>query len=282
LNKEENVRTISVQNIEIGPGQALALFAGPCVLESETVAFRAAEEISKISAKYGFPLIYKSSFTKDNRSSEESYQGPGLDEGLRLLQKVKEQFSLPIISDVHTPEQAAPAAEVLDIIQIPAYLCMQTSLTMAVAATGKPVNVKKAQFLAAEDMKNVIGKIERQDNYNILLTERGTVHGYHNLVVDFRNLKTMRSLGYPVMFDPTHSIRIYGRPSSDPKGGSPQYIFPLTRAGVAAGIDALFIETHPCVEEALCDAASMLPLHRLDDLLKQVKAIRDTVAEMED
>ena len=276
------INTISIGDIKIGPGKPLAIFAGPCVIESEEIVFQAAEEIKKITDKLGFPLIFKSSFNKDNRSSEESYQGPGLDEGLRILQKVKEKFGLPVISDIHTPDQAAPAAEVLDILQIPAYLCMQTSLTLAVAKTGKPVNVKKAQFLAASDMKNVIKKIERQNNYNILLTERGTVHGYHNLVVDFRSFKEMRDLGYPVMFDPTHSIRIYGLSSSDPRGGAPQYIFPLTRAGVAAGIDALFIETHPCVEDALCDAASMLPLERFEDLLTQVKLIRDITINLMD
>jgi 2-dehydro-3-deoxyphosphooctonate aldolase (KDO 8-P synthase) len=276
------MKTIQVGNIKIGPGQPLALFSGPCVIESRDIVMQAAEEIKKIADKYQFPLIFKSSFTKDNRSSEESYQGPGLEKGLKILQEVKDQFGLPVISDVHSHEQAGPAGEVLDIIQIPAYLCMQTTLTLEVAKTGKPVNVKKAQFLAPEDMKNVIGKIERQGNENIILTERGAVFGYHNLVVDMRSLKTMRSLGYPVMFDPTHSIRIYGRSSSDPSGGAPQYIFPLTRAGVAAGVDALFIETHPCVNEALCDAASMLPLERLDDLLKQIKAIRDAVAEFGD
>lgn len=276
------VKTIRVGNIEIGPGKPLALFAGPCVIETEDIAFQAAEEIKKISEKHNFPLIYKSSFVKDNRSSELSYQGPGLEKGLRILQKVKEKFDLPVISDIHTPDQAAPAAEVLDMIQIPAYLCMQTSLTIATAKTGKPVNVKKAQFLSPEDMKNVIEKIERQDNFNILLTERGTVQGYHNLVVDFRSFKSMRDLGYPVMFDPTHSIRIYGLPSSDPRGGAPQYIFPLTRAGVAAGIDALFIETHPCVSDALCDAASMLPLERLEELLIQVKEIRNVTQKYMD
>lgn len=276
------IKTINVGDIEIGPNKPLTIFAGPCVIESEDIVFRAAEEIKRITEKLGFPLVFKSSFNKDNRSSEESFQGPGLEEGLRILQKVKEKFELPVISDVHTPQQAAPAGEVLDIIQIPAYLCMQTTLTLAVAKTGKPVNIKKAQFLAAEDMGNVIKKIERQNNYNIILTERGTVHGYHNLVVDFRNFKAMRALGYPVMFDPTHSIRIYGLSSSDPRGGAPQYIFPLTRAGVAAGIDSLFIETHPCVEEALCDAASMLPLERLEDLLSQVKIIRDATQNFSD
>ena len=269
------VKIVEFCDIKIGPGQPLALFAGPCVIESKDVAFKAAETIKQLAEKYHFPLIFKSSFTKDNRSSEESYQGPGLEEGLRLLHQVKEEFDLPIVSDIHTPDQAAPAAEVLDVIQIPAYLSMQTTLVLAAAKTGKVINVKKGQFLAAEDMKNVIGKIERQGNEKIILTDRGSAFGYHNLVVDFRNFKKMRDLGYPVMFDPTHSIRIYGLPSSDPRGGAPQYTFPLTRAGVAAGIDALFIETHPCVNEALCDAASMLPLERLEELLIQVKEIRE-------
>jgi 2-dehydro-3-deoxyphosphooctonate aldolase (KDO 8-P synthase) len=269
------VKTVEIGDIKVGPGQPLTLFAGPCVIESRDIVFQAAETIKKLADKYGFPLVYKSSFLKDNRSSEESYQGPGLEEGLRLLQQVKEEFDIPVISDIHSIEQAEPAAEVLDVIQIPAYLSMQTTLTIAAAKTGRVVNVKKGQFLAPEDMKNVIGKIERQGNEKIILTERGTVLGYHNLVVDFRSFKKMRDLGYPVMFDPTHSVRIYGLPSSDPRGGAPQFIFPLTRAGVAAGIDALFIETHPCVNEALCDAASMLPMERLEELLIQVKEIRD-------
>jgi 2-dehydro-3-deoxyphosphooctonate aldolase (KDO 8-P synthase) len=185
-----------------------------------------------------------------------------------MLEKVKNKFDVPVLSDVHYPEEVGPAAEVLDIIQIPAYLCMQTELTLKVAKTGKVVNVKKGQFLAPEDVGHIVKKIEETGNDRILLTERGTCFGYHNLVVDFKSLPVMRSLGHPVVFDVTHTIRKYGKPSSDPAGGSPEFIEPLARAGVAAGCDAIFIETHPDPCRAKCDAASMLPLSRLERLLE--------------
>ncbi|MRR09764.1 3-deoxy-8-phosphooctulonate synthase, partial [bacterium] len=211
------------------------------------------------------------------RSSAKSYQGPGLEAGLKLLEKVKRQFEIPVLSDVHYPEEVAPCAEVLDIIQIPAYLCMQTGLTLEVAKTGKVVNVKKGQFLAPEDVGHIIRKIEETGNDKILLTERGSCFGYHNLVVDFKSLPIMRGLGYPVVFDVTHTIRKYGKPSADPAGGSPEFIEPLARAGVACGCDAIFIETHPNPCDARCDAASMLPLDRLEKLLRSLVEL-DTVS----
>ena len=268
---------VTVGNIKIGNGRPLALIAGPCVIESESLVMETAEAVKKIADKLGFPMIFKSSYLKDNRSSVNSYQGPGLEKGLTILKKVKDTYDLPVLSDIHDLHDAEACAGVLDVIQIPAYLSMQTGLTLAVAKTGRAVNVKKGQFLHPSDMQHVIGKIEGTGNRNILLTDRGTFFGYHNLVLDMRNLKVMRSLGYPVVLDPTHAIRKYGVSSSDKRGGAKEFIFSLSRAGTAAGIDAIFIETHPDCDNALCDAASMLPLQRLEDLLQQVKAIDEIV-----
>ncbi len=262
-------RRVEVGGVKIGAGEPLALIAGPCVIEAEDLMLRTAEQLSRLAQRLEIGLIFKSSYLKDNRSSSRSYQGPGLEKGLRLLERIKRDFDLPVLSDVHTPQEAAAAAEVLDILQIPAYLSMQTSLALAVARTGRAVNVKKGQFLAAEDMRYVIDKIEGAGNRQILLTERGSCFGYHNLVVDFRSLPTMRGLGYPVVFDPTHAVRVYGVPSSDPAGGRREFVPALTRAAVSVGCDALFIETHPCPSEALCDSASQWPLEKLEPLLRQ-------------
>ena len=263
-------KQLNIGKVRIGGGAPLALIAGPCVMEDESVVLKTAEEIKKIADKLKIGLIFKSSYKKDNRSSAKSYQGPGLEAGLKLLEKVKKQFDVPVLSDVHYPEEVAPAAQVLDVIQIPAYLCMQTELTLQIAKTGKVVNVKKGQFLAPEDVGHIVKKIEETGNTNILLTERGSSFGYHNLVVDYKALPIMRSLGYPVVFDVTHTIRKYGKPSSDPKGGSPEFIEPLARAGVACGCDAIFIETHPKPCEAKCDAASMLELSKLERLVESL------------
>jgi 2-dehydro-3-deoxyphosphooctonate aldolase (KDO 8-P synthase) len=271
------MKVVEVGNIKIGESHPLALIAGPCVIESEDIVLQTAEQIKLIADRLGYPFIFKSSYLKDNRSSVESYQGPGVDKGLKILQKVKEQIGVPVLSDIHDAHDADACAEVLDIIQIPAYLSMQSTLTMAVAKTGKVVNIKKGQFLDPSDMKNVIGKMKTVGNDNILLTDRGTFFGYHNLVMDVRNLKVMRDLGYPVVLDPTHSIRKYGVSSSDKRGGAKEFIFALSRAGVAAGVDAVFIETHPDCDNALCDAASMLPLQRLEALLAQLKKIDEVI-----
>jgi 2-dehydro-3-deoxyphosphooctonate aldolase (KDO 8-P synthase) len=262
-------RIVEIGSIKVGDGNPLALVCGPCVIEDEKTMLIAAEGIVKIAEKLRLPLIFKSSYLKDNRSSEKSYQGAGLKAGLALLQRIKEQFGIPVLSDIHDLHDADACAQVLDVIQIPAYLCMQTTLTLAVAKTGRVVNVKKGQFLDPADMKNVIKKIENTGNHKIILTERGACFGYHNLIVDMRSLVIMRELGYPVMFDPTHSIRVYGLPSSDPRGGTPQFVPALTRAAVAAGIDMLFIESHPDPSKALCDAASQWPLTCLEELLTQ-------------
>ncbi|MDZ7345558.1 MAG: 3-deoxy-8-phosphooctulonate synthase [candidate division KSB1 bacterium] len=267
------MKTVQVGDIKIGPGQPITLIAGPCVIESEELVLRTAEAVKKLAERYGIPYILKSSFLKDNRSSSTSYQGPGLEEGLRILQKAKQELGIPVLSDIHNEHQAKAAAEVLDVLQIPAYLSMQTSLTVAAARTGRVINVKKGQFLDPHDMKNVIQKIEHEGNERILLTERGTFFGYHNLVVDFRSLPIMRGLGYPVVIDPTHAIRVYGISSSDPRGGNPEFVPALARAAVAAGCEAVFIETHPNCSEALCDAASMWPLQKLEKLLIQIKRI---------
>ncbi len=271
-------KQLNIGKMKMGGGAPLALIAGPCVLEDKSMVMRAAEEIKRISDRLKMALIFKSSYKKDNRSSAKSYQGPGLEAGLRLLEEVKRQFEVPVLSDVHYPEEVGPAAEVLDVIQIPAYLCMQTELTLKIAGTGRVVNVKKGQFLAPEDVGHIVKKIEEAGNNRILLTERGTCFGYHNLVVDFKALPIMRSLGYPVVFDVTHTIRKYGKPSSDPAGGSPEFIEPLARAGVACGCDAIFIETHPNPCDAKCDAASMLPLDRLERLLESLMEL-DQVAK---
>ncbi len=273
-------QVVRVKDIAIGGGNPLVLICGPCVIEDEDTMFRAAEGITEIAARLNMPLIFKSSYLKDNRSSEESYQGPGLEKGLVVLQKIKERFGIPVLSDVHCQHEVGVAAEVLDVLQIPAYLSMQTSLALAAGKTGKPVNVKKGQFLDPTDMQKVIGKIERTGNRNILVTERGAVFGYHNLVVDMRSLVILRGLGYPVVFDPTHSVRVYGIPSSDPRGGRPEFVPALTRAAVAAGIDVLFIESHPDPSCALCDAASQWPLSKLEDLLKQAIEIDAVLREM--
>lgn len=274
------MKTINVGAVDIGPDEPVALIAGPCIIESEELVLRTGEAVKKIADKLSISFVLKSSYTKDNRSSAASFQGPGLEEGLRILQKAKAELGVPVLSDIHNPDEAAAAGEVLDVLQIPAYLSMQTSLTLAAARTGKAINIKKGQFLAPQDMQYVIHKIEGEGNHKILLTERGSFFGYHNLVVDFRSLTVMRNLGYPVVIDPTHAIRVYGISSSDPRGGNPEFVPALTRAAVAAGCEAVFIETHPNCSQALCDAASMWPLNKLENLLNQVKKVDDLRREL--
>ena len=275
------MKTVRIADFSIGPNEPIALIAGPCVIESESLVLETAEAVKRMAEKLGMPYIFKSSFLKDNRSSSKSYQGPGLENGLKILAKVKKEIGVPVLSDIHNEFQAEPAAEVLDVIQIPAYLSMQTTITVAAAKTGRVINVKKGQFLDPLDMKNVIGKIEAEGNDNILLTDRGTFFGYHNLVLDMRSLPMMRSLGYPVIIDPTHAIRVYGVSSSDPAGGNPEFVPALTRAAIAAGVEAVFIETHPNCSEALCDAASMWPLQKLENLLVQIKRLDELRKELE-
>lgn len=274
-------KTIKIDGLQLGGNSDLLLIAGPCVIESEEVAFSTAERLKSISEELKIPIIYKSSFLKDNRSSSKSYQGPGLEKGLKILSEVKKRYGLPLLSDIHSIEQVAPAADVLDVVQIPAYLCMQTELTIEVAKRARVVNVKKGQFIAPENMKNVIAKIEEEGNSNIILTERGASFGYQNLVVDMRSFQILRKFGYPVIFDITHSVRVYGIPSKDPKGGTPEFIPTLGRAGVAAGVDGVFIETHPNPPEALCDASSQWRLDDLSDLVNQLKSVHDLTRKLE-
>jgi 2-dehydro-3-deoxyphosphooctonate aldolase (KDO 8-P synthase) len=270
--------TVEVRGIRIGEGQPLAAILGPCVIESRSLCLRVAEALAGISERTGVPVIFKSSFLKDNRSSEETFQGPGLHEGLRVLEDVRTASGLPVLSDVHDLSDVGPAGDVLDVIQIPAYLCQQTRLTLAVAGTGRVVNVKKGQFIAPEDMAAALGKIRRAGNDDILLTERGSCFGYRNLVVDMRSIPKMQALGVPVVMDATHAVRIYGVRSDDPAGGEPQHIETLARAGVAAGADAVFLETHPEPTEGLCDAMSMTRLDEVEGILERLRAIRAAVA----
>ncbi len=271
-----NRERVQVGNIEVG-GDRLTLIAGPCVIEDEEICLEVAEHVRDLAKELGVNYIFKSSFEKDNRSSPSAYKGPGLDKGLAILEKVRQQVGVPVLSDIHCRTQVEEAAQVLDVLQIPAYLSQQTELALAAGRTGKPINVKKGQFIAPEDMAGVVSKIRSTGNHKIILTERGTCFGYRRLVVDMRSFPILRSLGCPVIFDVTHSIRIYGLPSSDPRGGEPEFVPFLARAGVACGIDGIFIETHPCPDRALCDASSMIPLPKLKNLLEQVVAIDRTV-----
>lgn len=266
------IKTVKVGNLEIG-GLSLIIIGGPCVIESLEICLEVAKVMKDLATRYGFGYIFKSSFEKDNRSSAESYSGPGIEEGLKILAEVRKRLGVPLLSDVHCTEQVGKASEVLDMIQIPAYLCQQTRLAIAVGKSGKPINVKKGQFVAPEDMKAVVGKIRSTGNHSIVLTERGTCFGYRRLVVDMRSFPIMRSLGCPVIFDATHAIRLYGFPSSDPQGGEPQFIEPLAKAAVACGVDGLFLEVHPNPKKALCDAASMLSIDQADSLFCSVAKI---------
>ncbi|MGQ9602814.1 MAG: 3-deoxy-8-phosphooctulonate synthase [bacterium] len=266
------MKTVKVGNLEIG-GHSLIIIGGPCVIESLEICLQVAEAMKDLATRYGFGYIFKSSFEKDNRSSAESYSGPGIEEGLKILAEVRKRLGVPLLSDVHCTEQVGKASEVLDMIQIPAYLCQQTRLAIAVGKSGKPINVKKGQFVAPEDMKAVVGKIRSTGNHSIVLTERGTCFGYRRLVVDMRSFPIMRSLGCPVIFDATHAIRLYGFPSADPQGGEPQFIEPLAKAAVACGVDGLFLEVHPNPKKALCDAASMLSIDQADYLFRSVAKI---------
>ena len=267
-----------VGNIETGSDK-LFLISGPCVIESESTMMRTAEEIKRVSERLNIEVIYKSSFQKDNRSSVDYYMGPGIDEGLKILQRVKDDFGFPLLTDIHYPSQVAPVAEVCDVLQIPAYLCMQTTLTVEAAKTGRVINIKHGQFLAPENMAKPVAKIESTGNENIILTERGFTFGYNDMVVDPRSFYEMGKTGYPVVFDVTHSIRKYGIPSADPSGGARQYLGVLGRAGVAAGVDGLFVETHPCPSEALCDAASQLDMTQLEEFMKPLIELHEVEAK---
>jgi 2-dehydro-3-deoxyphosphooctonate aldolase (KDO 8-P synthase) len=268
---------VRVGGIRIGKGQPLMLIAGPCVLESEAVVMETAKRLKDLCGSLGIPLIFKASYEKDNRGSEKSYRGPGLEKGLEMLARVKGRFGLPVLSDIHRGEDVDQAKGVLDVLQVPAFLCQQTSLLLKVGEAGKPVNIKKGQFIAPEGMAGAVKKIQSTGNHQVLLTERGTCFGYNKLISDYCSIPIMQDIGCPVIFDATHIVRNYGIPSEDPRGGSPRFVPHLSRAAVAAGCNGLFLETHPDPNQALCDASSMIPLDRLEVLLRQTKAIHDMV-----
>jgi 2-dehydro-3-deoxyphosphooctonate aldolase (KDO 8-P synthase) len=271
-------RAVRIGSVTIGGGAPLAVIGGPCAIENEKHALMVAERLQRITAAAGVPFIYKSSYDKANRSSIHAYRGPGLTEGLRILKKVKEETGLAVLSDVHAVSEVEPAAQVLDVLQIPAFLCRQTDLIVACARSGRAVNVKKGQFVAPRDMVNMVEKVRASGTEDLLLTERGTSFGYNNLVVDFRGLPIMRAFGYPVVFDATHSVQLPGV-QGDRSGGERQYVQALARAAVAVGVDALFMEMHEDPDRTmedgrpLSDGPNMLRLDDLPRLLDEVRAI---------
>jgi 2-dehydro-3-deoxyphosphooctonate aldolase (KDO 8-P synthase) len=270
----KNLQTKSIQigSFFVGGGNPLVLIAGPCVVENRDIVFQTAETLKAITDRLQIPFIFKASYKKANRSSGDSFITLGDEKALAILAEVKNEFQIPLLTDIHSPEEAAMAAQTIDVLQIPAFLCRQTELLEAAGKTGKAVNIKKGQFVAPEDMYLAAKKVSGTGNDAILLTERGTSFGYHNLVVDIRSLPIMRASGYPVVLDATHSVQLPGGAKTQ-SGGQPEFIFPIARAGVAAGCDALFIETHPDPSKALSDASSQLKLDRVEELLVQVKAI---------
>ncbi len=263
---------IALGNLRLGGGNPLFLIAGPCVIESEAHARKMAEKVAKIAADAGVPYIFKASYDKANRSSIKAFRGPGAIEGLRILAKIKTDLKLPVLTDIHEVSQAQAAAEVCDVLQIPAFLARQTDLLEAAGRTGRVVNIKKGQFLSPWDMGNVAEKVAATGNTKILLTERGTSFGYNNLVVDVRSFPVMQKLGYPVVFDVTHSIQIPGG-LGHASGGQPEFIEPLARAGVAAGADGIFLETHDNPAAALSDGPNALPLEQLPAVLMKLKQL---------
>lgn len=266
------MQVVKVGNINIGEKSRLVLIAGPCVIESESQCLSVARQIADIASKLDVPYIFKSSFDKANRLSLDSFRGPGIKKGLEVLNKVKQKLKIPVLSDVHSQSEVAAAAEVLDVIQIPALLCRQTDLVVAVARTKKAVNIKKGQFLAPWDIAPIIKKIESTGNKSILITERGVSFGYNNLVTDLRSLKIIRELGYPVIYDATHSVQLPGGKGAS-SGGQREFVPGLSRAAVAFGCDGLFLEVHPDPDKAPCDGANMINLKDLKELLSQVKRI---------
>ena len=272
----DRTREIAVGALRLGAGNPLFLIAGPCVIESEVHARKMAEQVARTAADAGVPYIFKASYDKANRSSAKGFRGPGLKEGLRILQKVKAELKLPILTDIHDVSQAAEAAPVCDILHLPAFLSRQTDLLVAAAKTGRVVNVKKGQFLSPWDMSNVVEKIASVGNTNIVVTERGASFGYQNLVVDVRSFPILQKLGYPVVFDVTHSVQLPGG-QGHASGGQPEFIEPLARAAVAAGVDGIFLETHDNPPAALSDGANALPLPQLAGLLVRLKELSSLV-----
>lgn len=272
------MKSVQVGKIRIGGGNPIVLIAGPCVVENRGMVLRTAERIQKVARKHRIPFIFKSSYKKANRTSGRTFAGIDVDQALAILEEVRQELGVPILTDIHSESEALPAAEVADILQIPAFLCRQTELLQAAGRTGKAVNIKKGQFMAPEDMAHQAEKVITTGNKRVMLTERGSMFGYHNLVVDMRSLCVMRSLGYPVVLDVTHSVQLPGGDGGE-TSGKPEFIFPIARAGVAVGVDALFVEVHPDPKKALSDAASQLRLDLLEDLVKQVVRIDRMVKE---
>jgi 2-dehydro-3-deoxyphosphooctonate aldolase (KDO 8-P synthase) len=269
---------VPIKNFFIGPTSPLVVMSGPCVIESEDHCLKAAEELKKMFDKHGVHLIFKSSYDKANRSSYHSFRGPGLQEGLRILQRVQEEFDLPVVTDVHSPEEAQVAGQICEILQIPAFLCRQTDLVVAAAETGAVVSVKKGQFLAPWDMENIVHKIVSVNNHNIILVDRGTTFGYNNLVSDMRSIPIMQRFGYPVCYDATHAVQKPGGLGSQ-SGGDREFISILAKAALAAGANCLFIESHPEPSKAKSDAASVMDFQDLDDLLPQFKELYELIQQ---
>jgi 2-dehydro-3-deoxyphosphooctonate aldolase (KDO 8-P synthase) len=265
----DDVASVTAGGVTLGSGHPLAFILGPCVIESETHVLEMATAVKEIAGRAGVPCIFKASYDKANRTSLSSFRGPGLAHGLRMLAQVKERTGLPLLTDIHESGQAAPAAEVVDVLQIPAFLCRQTDLLVAAARTQRPVNVKKGQFLSPNDMRHIVSKLTESGATGVLLTERGTSFGYNNLVVDIRALPMLRALGHPVVFDVTHSLQLPGA-GDGVTAGLAEYIEPLARAGVAAGVDGVFMEVHDHPARARSDAANALPLQRLEPLLRRL------------
>jgi 2-dehydro-3-deoxyphosphooctonate aldolase (KDO 8-P synthase) len=264
--------------VQVGRGHPFLLIAGPCVLESPGMAREVAAALKEIAKRLGISFVFKSSFDKANRTSLGSYRGPGLEEGLKILADIRQDYNVPIISDVHETQQVAAVSEVLDVLQIPAFLCRQTDLLVAAARSRKAINLKKGQFVSPWDMANAVSKIRESGSKNLMLCERGFVLGYNNLVVDMRSLPVMRSFGCPVIFDATHSVQLPGG-AAGTSGGQREFIPPLARAAVAAGIDGMFMEVHPQPEKALCDGPNSMPLERVESLLKTLLKIHAVVSE---
>lgn len=269
-------KEVRIGDIVLGGGCPLVFIAGPCVIEDEETTIYIAKRLKEYSEELKIPLIFKSSYDKANRTSINSYRGPGIKEGLRVIGRVKTEVGLPVLSDVHSADEVAIASETLDALQIPAFLCRQTDLIISASNTGKPVNIKKGQFLSPWDVKNIIDKFTSTGNHSLLITERGSSFGYNNLVVDFRGLPVMRSFGYPVIFDVTHSLQLPGGQGIS-SGGQREFAEPLARAAVAVGVDGLFMEVHPEPERALCDGPNMIRLNEVPGLLKIVKSIHSII-----
>src|SRR5712691_7772483 len=267
---------VEIGNFKVGTGHRQFLIAGPCVIESEQLVLETAACIAAIAKSLGMSYIFKSSFDKANRTSITSYRGPGLEKGLAVLKQVKDQLGLPVLTDVHTEEQATEAGKIVDVLQIPAFLCRQTDLLIAAAKTGKVVNVKKGQFLSPQEMGNAVKKVEETGNRRIILTERGSSFGYNNLVVDMRSFPVLRSFGYPVVFDATHSVQLPGGGGTK-SSGQREFVEPLACAAAGAGVDGFFMEVHPNPDEALSDGPNMVPLHQLQALLERVMRLCDAL-----